>query len=335
MDWAGVLDDAFTAAVGLQAAYFALAAIGLNIHFGYTGLLNFGMAGFMTVGAYGLGVSVAYYGWPWPVGVLVGILASVVFALLLGFPTLRLRADYLAIVTIAAAEIIRIAMRATALRDITGGSNGINGFSSGFYDLNPFSDGVSINLGLFNLDFRADQLWILTVGWALVLLAVLFTWLLMRSPWGRVVKAVREDEDAVRSLGKNAYSVKMQSLVIGGVLGGIGGMVFVLGQGSVQPSPQDLGTPKTFFIWVAMILGGAGTIWGPVIGSMIFSGLLAFTDSALRNAEAEDLLPEALIDGVQVGQMRFILMGLGLMLLMIFRPQGIFGNKEELALDDR
>ena len=203
MDWQAIIESLFRGLIGERFIVFALAAIGLNLHFGYTGLLNFGVAGFMTVGAYGLGVSVAYYGWPWPVGVLVGILASVAFALLLGFPTLRLRADYLAIVTIAAAEIVRIAMRATALRDITGGSNGINGFSSGFYDLNPFSDGVSLNLGLFNLDFRADQLWILSVGWTLVLLAVLFTWLTMRSQWGRVVKSVREDEDAARSLGKN------------------------------------------------------------------------------------------------------------------------------------
>ncbi len=335
MDWARVLDDAVTQGLGVQAAYFALAAIGLNIHFGYTGLLDFGMAGFMLVGAYGLGISVAYFELPWPVGVLVGLIAAVLFALLLGFPTLRLRADYLAIVTIAAAEIVRIAVRATALRNVTGGSNGINGFADGFYDLNPFSDGIDINLGLFHLDFRADQLWVLTVGWGLVLLSVLFVWLVIRSPWGRVVKAVREDEDAARSLGKNAYSVKMQSLVLGGLFGALGGMIFVLGQSSVQPTPQDLGTPKTFFIWVAMILGGTGKVWGPVIGSMIFSALLAFTDTALRQAEAADILPDALIDGVQVGQVRFILMGLGLMLLMIFRPQGIFGDKRELALDEQ
>ena len=86
---------------------------------------------------------------------------------------------------------------------------------------------------------------------------------------------------------------------------------------------------------MALILGGTATLWGPVIGAMIFSALLAFTDSALRDAEANDNIPEWLMEGVQVGQVRFILMGLGLMLLMIFRPQGIFGDKQELALDAR
>ena len=335
MDWGEIVSQSIKALIGTQAVYFALAAIGLNIHFGFTGLLNFGHAGFMAVGAYGLGVSVAFFGWPWWVGVLVGLAMAVVFALLLGVPTLRLRADYLAIVTIAAAEIVRISFRATALRDVTGGSNGINGFSGPFYDLNPYSSAVAVNLGFVEYSYGTRELWILTVSWSLVLASVGLVALLMRSPWGRVLKAVREDEDAARALGKNAYSVKMQSLVLGGLFGALGGMSFVLGQGSVQPSPQDLGTPKTFFIWVAVILGGTGRLWGPVIGSMIFSGLLVFTDLLLRDAVANDLVPQTLMDGVQVGQVRFILLGLGLMVLMIFRPQGMFGDKQELALDAR
>ena len=329
MDWGQIFDNTITQVFGVQAAYFALAAIGLNIHFGYTGLLNFGQAGFMAVGAYGMGIAVSTWDLPFAVAVLIGLLAAVVFALILGFPTLRLRADYLAIVTIAAAEIVRIMARATRWRETTGGSNGINDFADGFYDMNPYNERVSLGF----LDYGPRDMWIITVGWSLVLLSVLFVWLVIRSPWGRTLKAVREDEDAARALGKNAYSIKMQSLILGGLFGALGGMVFALGQGSIQPSPQDYGTPKTFFIWVALILGGTSTLWGPVIGAMIFSGLLAFTDSALRDAEANDNIPEWLMEGVQVGQMRFILMGLGLMLLMIFRPQGIFGDKRELALD--
>ncbi|MDH4171437.1 MAG: branched-chain amino acid ABC transporter permease [Acidimicrobiia bacterium] len=314
---------------GVQAVYFALAAIGLNVHFGYTGLLNFGQAGFMAVGAYGVGISVATYDLPFGIAVIIGLLSSVVFALILGIPTLRLRADYLAIVTIAAAEIIRIMFRATTWRDITGGSNGINDFSDGFYSLNPYDGRVSFGF----LDYSPRQMWVITVGWTLVLLSVGFVYLVIHSPWGRALKAVRDDEDAARALGKNAYSIKMQSLILGGLFGALGGIIFALGQASIQPSPQDYGTAKTFFIWVALILGGTGSLWGPVIGSMMFSGLLAFTDSALRDAERADNIPEWLMQGVQVGQIRFILMGLGLMLLMIFRPQGIFGNKRELALD--
>lgn len=325
MDWTGILSESARQFVGIQAMYFAIAAIGLNIHFGFTGLLNFGHAGFLTVGAYGLGVTVFWLEWPWWLGIIIGILAAIVFALILGIPTLRLRADYLAIVTIAAAEIVRISVRTTALADVTGGSNGLNGFNRDFTALNPYDSGF--------LGFRPDQLWPLTVGWIIVLLSVGVTYLLMRSPWGRVLKAVREDEDAARALGKNAYSIKMQSLILGGIFGALAGMIWVLAQGSIQPSPQDFGAPKTFFIWVAMILGGTGRLWGPVIGSMIFSSLLQFTDLTLRGAVSAGYIPDWLMDGVQVGQMRFILMGLGLMLLMVFRPQGIFGDRREMALD--
>lgn len=331
MDWGSIIEQTLRAFVGPTAVYFAIAAIGLNIHFGFTGLLNFGHAGFLAVGAYGMGISLRE-GAPIPLAVLIGIGGSVIFALILGVPTLRLRADYLAIVTIAAAEIFRIAVRATTFpivgdqwREWTGGSNGINEFTGPYYDLNPYSGGA--------LGFRENELWHLTVGWSIVFISVGITFLLMRSPWGRVLKAVREDEDAARALGKNAYAVKMQSLIIGGIFGALGGMVFVLGQGSVQPTPQDLGAPKTFFIWVAMILGGTAKLWGPVIGSMMFTGLLQFTDLTLRDAVGEGYIPEWFMDGVQVGQMRFILMGVGLMLLMVYRPQGIFGDKRELALD--
>ncbi len=337
MDWGQIFTFTVESAFGSQAMYFAIAAIGLNIHFGFTGLLNFGHAGFMVCGAYGLAIPLAggeIWGFEWGQqamwkGVIIGLIAAGVFGLLLGIPTLRLRADYLAIVTIAAAEILRIVVRATSLRGLTGGSNGINGFTTSFQNARPgFLDG-----GVFG--YSARQSWVLMLGWSVVLLGVAFTYLVIHSPWGRVLKAVREDEDAARALGKNAYSVKMQSLILGGLFGAVGGMFFVLAQGSVQPTPQDFGTPKTFFIWVAVILGGTARLWGPVIGSIMFSGLLAFTDTTLREAVRADYIPDAILDGVQVGQMRFILLGLGLMLLMVFRPQGIFGDKRELALDAR
>jgi len=329
MDWATIFENGLKAGIRPEAAYFALAAIGLNIHFGYTGLLNFGQAGFMAMGAYGLAIPVFAYGWPWWIGVFFGLLAAVLFAVLLGVPTLRLRADYLAIVTIAAAEIVRFIFRATDLREITGGSNGINGFSSGFFDLNPFSG--TINIGPF--DFTAREMWVMIVGWGLVLIGIGLTYLMIESPWGRVLKAVREDEDAARALGKNAYSMKMQSLIIGGLFGALAGMILALSQGSVQPSPTDLGPPKTFFAYAALILGGTGRLWGPVIGSIMFIALLAFTDNLLRQAQAADYIPEEIITGTEVGVIRFVLLGVGLMILMLYRPQGLFGDKREMAFD--
>src|ERR671917_373989 len=128
MDWGRILENALRAAFGQDAIVYALAAIGLNVHFGYTGLLNFGQAAFLAVGAYGVAISVFEFGWSMWAGIGVGIAAAVVLALLLGAPTLRLRADYLAIVTIAAAEIMRLLLRSVSLRNYTGGSNGLTAF---------------------------------------------------------------------------------------------------------------------------------------------------------------------------------------------------------------
>ncbi|MCX6403209.1 MAG: branched-chain amino acid ABC transporter permease, partial [Actinobacteria bacterium] len=122
MDFQFIIQQSISSAIGVNAIIFALAAIGLNIHFGYTGLLNFGQAGFMAVGAYSVGVLVVTFNVSIWIAFVVGVLASVVLALLLGIPTLRLRADYLAIVTIATAEIIRQIARSITFNDYLGGS---------------------------------------------------------------------------------------------------------------------------------------------------------------------------------------------------------------------
>jgi branched-chain amino acid transport system permease protein len=328
VDFSVILRDFLRAFVGVEAVYFAVAAIGLNLHFGYTGLLNFGHIGFLMVSAYGLAITVTYFGLSMWIGLLVGMLAAVVLALALGLPTLRLRTDYLAIVTIVAAEILRFMFRSVVLRDITGGSFGLSQFARDFYAINPFPDGT-YGIGLIAFDERTT--WILLVGWILAVVLALVLWRLTRSPWGRVLRAIREDEDAAASLGKNVFAYKMQSLVLGGVIGGIGGFITSINQQAVQPDLYS--PPVTFFIFTALILGGAATVIGPIIGSMIFWALLAATNSALRQAVRADVIPNWLMDGVQVGQVRFMLVGLGLMLLMIYRPQGIFGDRRELALE--
>ena len=233
-----------------------------------------------------------------------------------------------AIVTIAAAEIIRLIVRSVTFEETFGGSDGRQAFAGGFYDLNPYPVN-EYNIGRFG--FNERQMWILTVGWALVAISCLIVYLLMRSPWGRVLKAIREDEDAVRSLGKNVYAYKMQSLIIGGVLGCLGGFIYGLGQNSIQP--DIFGTDTTFFAYTVLILGGAARVGAPVIGAMLFWVLLSLTDNILN--EAIDAGYISFINNTQVGQVRFMLVGLGLMLLMIFRPQGIFGDRREIALDAR
>jgi neutral amino acid transport system permease protein len=330
VDWTRIIINALEASIGLQTVVFALAAIGLNVHFGYTGLLNFGQSGFLAVAAYGLGVTVQSFDLSMWLGILIGLIGAVVLALLLGIPTLRLRADYLAIVTIAAAEIIRLIARSVTFEDTLGGSDGRQSFSADFYSLNPYPKG-EYNIGRFG--FNERLMWVLTVGWALVALSCLIVFLLMRSPWGRVVKAIREDEDAVRSLGKNVYAYKMQSLIIGGVLGCLGGFIYGLGQNSIQP--DIFGTDTTFFAYTVLILGGAARVAAPVVGAAIFWVLLSLTDNVLSEAIDAGYISASVLNTSQVGQVRFMLVGVLLMLLMIFRPQGIFGDRREIALDAR
>jgi neutral amino acid transport system permease protein len=330
VQWDQIIVNALEASIGLQAVVYALAAIGLNVQFGYTGLLNFGQSGFLAVAAYGLAVTVATYGHSFWLGILIGLVAAVVLALLLGIPTLRLRADYLAIVTIAAAEIIRLTVRSVKFESVFGGSDGRQDFANGFYDLNPYG-ARQYHIGSFG--FNERQMWILTVGWILVALSCLVVYLLMRSPWGRVLKAIREDEDAVRSLGKNVYWYKMQSLIIGGVLGCLGGFVYALGQASIQP--DIFGTDTTFFAYTVLILGGAARVLGPVVGAIVFWVILSLTDNILNQAIDAGYVSPSIIVSSEVGPFRFMLVGLALMLLMIFRPQGIFGDRREIALDAR
>ena len=252
---------------------FVLCALGLAVHFGFTGLLNFGQAAFAAVGAYGMVISIDTLKLPLFLAVLMGLLCSIIFALILGIPTLRLRADYLAIVTIATAEVFRYFMTTIGFSKVTGGSNGLSQFGAEFWALNPIPEG-NYNFGF--VSYRADQLYVLMVGWGAVIIGALILRLLMRSPWGRVLKGIREDEDAVRSLGKNVFFYKLQALMIGGVFASIGGMIFVLNLSNVQP--QVWTTNFTFTIWSVLLLGGAATILGPVVGSMVFWVLLSLTD---------------------------------------------------------
>jgi branched-chain amino acid transport system permease protein len=316
---------------GFQAIFFALLAIGINIHFGYTGLLNFGQIAFAMLGGFGIAISVSQWGLPFWVGVVVGVAAAVALALLLGLPTLRLRADYLAIVTIATSEGLRLVFRSVSATPVTGGTRGLAGFNHDFIALAPWD--TSTRYAILGTRWSGGELWVATVGWLLVIVFNLLTWLLVRSPWGRVVKSIREDEDAVRALGKNVYAYKMQSLILGGVIGAFGGMVYAVGTGSAIPDQYQ--NANTFLAYGAVILGGAARVLGPVVGSMLLLFILQFADTGLRLLIDKGIIPSGLLTSTDVAQIRFILVGVGLMLLLIFRPQGIFGDRREVMLDAR
>ncbi|MGP6204362.1 MULTISPECIES: branched-chain amino acid ABC transporter permease [Microbacterium] len=323
MDFGQILSNTLSQILSPTTLGFALAAIGLSIHFGFAGLLNMGVAGFMAVGAYGFAISILTFGLPWWAAALVGFVLAAVFALILGIPTLRLRGDYLAIVTIAAAEVVRLLFLSTAYKDVTGSADGLFGFQAEFRAANPLPQGT---YGFGPWTYTSDQWWVIIIGLALTAVAVLFTWSLMRSPWGRVIKGIREDEDAVRSLGKNVFSFKMQALVIGGVIIAAGGIVTAMG---TNVNPNVYVTSQTFFIWTALLLGGAATIFGPVLGAVLFWVVRAFLSNLLPALVDAGLLP--FLSREQAQQSVFVLIGVALMLLIIFRPQGILGNKKELS----
>lgn len=325
MSWLSIFALALQTAIGFQGASFALASSGLNLHFGYTGLSNFGHVGFLLVGAYGMAIA-ADNGWSIWAGLALGIGASVVLGLVLGIPTLRLRGDYLAIVTIAAAEILRLVANARPSEPLTGGSRGIGGLSGrlGFFEHNFFPDR---NIGIGgSFVFNARQLWSMLFTWGAVLLVTLLVRALVRSPWGRVLRAIREDEDAARALGKNVVVFKLQSFVLGGAIGALAGAFIALDSGSVSPT-RWIAT-LTFALYTVVILGGAGTVWGPVVGAVVYWFILDAVDGILNNLWFD-------VSDTTSGAIRLALMGVGLMALMVFRPQGILGSKKEMLAGAR
>ena len=176
------------------------------------------------------------------------------------------------------------------------------------------------------------------LGWSIVALTSLLVYSLMRSPWGRVLKSIREDEDAARSLGKNVFSYKMQSLVLGGIIGALGGAVIALGNRAAQPG--NYSTTLTFFAYTILILGGVARVKGPIIGAMIFWFVITFVDNFLAEAVRTDRARlAARLAGGQRQQLRpgqvHPRRARRWPLLVVFRPQGIFGDRREQAFDVR
>jgi neutral amino acid transport system permease protein len=328
MDWQQVLVAGILAAIGPITAGYVLSAIGLNLQFGYAGLLNFGHVAFMLVGAYGTAITVEFGGPLW-LGILVGIVAAVLLGVLMGIPTLRLRADYFAITSIAVAEVLRLVARSSSAEALTGGVFGLQGFGAAFYELNPFPN--TELYGIAPLVVTGRALWVIVIGWALVLLATLFIARLIRSPWGRVLKAIREDEDATRSLGKNVFAYKLQALMIGGGIAGLAGIIFALDQQSVHP---DAFQPRiTFLLFVMVILGGAGSIWGAVLGGAVFNFLFFATDALMARLQANVDWIGDIFTPAEAGIVKYVLVGVALMLLMVFRPQGLLRTRDEGRAD--
>lgn len=310
----------------IKAGVYAVSAMGLNIHFGFTGLLNFGHVGFMLVGAYTTTLLLPHTlgrasepagSWPVWAALLGGMVAAAVLGLLLGVPTLRLRGDYLAIATIAIAEILRFFARSF---EALGRTFGVLGFSGTLQESRP----ELVTDVARSLDVPPARFWLLVIVWAVVAAVYLVLRWLLRSPWGRVLRAIREDEDAARALGKNVFWYKLQSLMIGGALGGLAGGLLAFDLNQINP--LSFQAQETFFVWTILILGGAASIAGPIAGSVIFWVVLTQTDDLATGLFGD-------ISTATIAGFRFVLVGVLIMLIMIFRPQGLFGKREELSLE--
>jgi neutral amino acid transport system permease protein len=368
--------------LAISTATFALFGLGLNLQWGFTGLINFGHIAFMTLGAYTT-VLLSLKGVPLLLSAGIGAIVAAMLGLVIGFATLRLREDYLSIVTIGTGELIRLIVNnqdlpvgntwisgsfgvqsyviplsttpnlffrlvmigvLTLLAGITlfslwrwvrtaqiSASNSIVRNSSIQQEfISRLIVGIALGLltgaiyisgviGLYNYNPKAGLMLFI-----LLILAFVF-WrleILVRSPWGRVLKSIREDEEIPKALGKNVFSYKLQSLMLGGAIAGIAGAFFAWQLGAIYP--DNFQPQLTFDAWIMVILGGSGNNLGTILGAVIF-----FAYDALTREFLPKIVP---LDVERIGAFRIMFIGLLLMVLMIWRPQGILGKKEELTL---
>lgn len=323
-----LFNPAFWMFVATLAAIYSILSLGLYVQFSLAGLPNFGHVAFMAIAAYTMAILVARYGWPLPAALGVSIVAAIGFALLLGIPTLRLRADYLSIATVAGSEIVRY--MAMNFPELTGGSLGSMGLL-GPADIAIYNAGwqawiASIAVGLTartGMSVSADGAMLLIVCLLTAVLILSFR-RLENSPWGRVLKAIREDETAVTAIGKNVFFFKLQALVLGATLGALAGLLLALQIGSF--SPDDYQPTITFYAYLILILGGMNRIWAIPVGSILFS--LLYTGTRFLN-----FYPLTMIDSGSRAFLRLFLVGLLLVIFVALRPQGIFGNKREMLLE--
>jgi len=312
-------------------AIFAVFALGLNVQWGYTGIFNFGVVAFFMVGAYTSALVtkapsssefVRYVGGldlaeglgplnlegltGFVLGALAAAVASGVVAFLIAIPALRLREDYLAIATIGIAEVLRrIAIEEEGL---VNGTRGLTGIPRPLHDLVSPPDYKYIYFGI-----------------AIVVLVIIFVAIerAARSPWGRVLKAIREDELATAASGKNILAFRMQAFVLGAMIMGVGGAVYAANQGSIVPDTFShfFGT---FIIWAMLMVGGSGSNRGAILGAYVVWGFWTLTGLIQPH------LPTAL--EARTSYIRDLLIGLLIVVVLLLRPHGLMGEERRVSL---
>lgn len=292
------------------ATVFAVAVLGLNLQWGFTGLFNVGVAGFVAVGAYTSAIlttppiaeRVGGFGWPVALGWLMAMITSGAAGALVGLLTLRLRDDYLAIVTFGVAVLIQLV--ALNAQRLTGGPFGVQ------FIPKPMQGWLGTGTA-----------WTLAYL-ALAVLALLVAYLalerLVASPWGRVLRAVREDEAAAASLGKSPVVVKLQAFTLGSMLMGLAGAMQAHFVGYI--APEDFQPILTFQLWAMLIVGGSGNNRGAVLGAYLVWGFWAMAGSLLRG-----FIPHA--EQARGAALQVALIGVLIATMLVLRPRGLLGER--------
>ncbi|WP_254271199.1 branched-chain amino acid ABC transporter permease [Haloarcula marina] len=360
----------FIGSVTVLVGAYAILTLALNLQWGYTGLFNIGVAGFMAVGAYTTAIltapadpgsaGVPGFGLPLWLGALGGMVMAAIVGGIAALPALRLRADYLAIVTVALSEIIRLFVNWNGVAEVelfgkrfgTGGATGI---------AFPAPDDIVANLvnGLgAPLVAAAESVGIsgpnvVNIVYGLCLLVVVAGsyWVLSRlvnSPFGRVLKAIREDEQVTQSLGKDTRLFKIKAFMIGCALMGLAGVLFRGSAGYI--SPAQFRPAITFYVFAALILGGSGSNTGSILGAATFAALLFYLPArlgeyfptfgtsspgniveAIAALGSLDVTPIVAYTVSNVSTLRFVLIGVVLIYIIQRQPDGLMGHRNEPA----
>jgi branched-chain amino acid transport system permease protein len=311
---------AYLVSLVIMAGIFAVFCLGLNIQWGYTGLFNIGIAGFFCIGAYTsalitlpmpTGVYAQYvqqiFGLhlPFVFGLLGAALACGIVAFLIGIPTLKLQEDYLAIATLGIAETIRLIFNNEQF--LANGPQGLMGLPQ------PFQNLVS------PMNYNYIYLVIVVITMAVVYFLIERA---IRSPWGRVLRGIRDDELSAAMSGKDIFHFKMQSLVFGCMVMGVAGALYAHYTKSISP---DVFTPLygTFIMWVMLMAGGSGNNKGAILGAFVIWGIWVGT-SFIGN-----LLPPLLQS--RAPYFRFLLIGILLEVILLYRPRGLLGEEKSIS----
>ena len=287
---------------------YALLSLGLNVQWGFVGMLNVGVAAFFAIGAYTSAIltsplnpaHVGGFGLPIWLGFAAAALIAAALGLLIGLVTLNLRSDYLAIASIGIAEIVRLALKNEEW--LTHGVRGIAGIPRPFDAVWPGNNGLAV---------------LLTV-WALILVVYLMNERAYRSPWGRVLRGIRDDETAARAMGKNSLAFRLQAFSLGCGVMGIAGAAYAHFVGFISPEAFDP-VFATFLVWVMLIAGGSGNNKGAILGAVVIWAVWSGTEILIGG------MPAAV--QTQAGALRVLMIGVLLQAILILRPEGLLPEK--------